>query len=985
MNNKKTILMIVLAVLLLIVAGVVLMLVRSSRETAGLREPSRIAAEEKSETRSMCLRDGWSALGDEEGFGLVKKWYENFPDYGDEISIPGIARDITKDTIVWYKNTFIPDLTIKADDRVFLRISGVTYFCDVWLNGVQLCETHKGGNGVFYPEATEALRPGEENTLVLRVYAPKDTTYGQVNTGLPRIQQPIYLFAAEKMFLSDVYTEMDCSTGDIRIHCTVDNPTDSSATLPLKASVRESGKNMLIQSETKNVTVTPGVSKEEIVLHLDDFVYWSPENPFLYDVSVSLGEESRLITTGFKTLMVDDEGYFNLNGERYYIKCTHTVAQYPGSYDTAKDIEAIWQELLYLKSCGFNTVRFLMNGALEQQLALCDRIGLLVYEESPAAWKVTDSDVTAEQFHELVSAVLMRDRNHASFGIFGMLNETKSGGDTLRSYVAAVNELPAARELAPQTLFLLSSGRWDADKSLGSASNPGTDTWSAFMGQEGSTSGSTQVNDYGFAAGMGDLHLYPIMPYGDTAKLWFDGIGANGRAAFLSEAGAGSQANVIGEYLNLEEKDISHLSFEYNLLKPQVEQITKIFEDYGCDRIYGSAEEMIVDSQRLQASQRALLFDYIRSNPKISGYSLTMSTDTGFTGEGIMTMYGQYKPDMTVTLQEGWADLRWCVLTDEPVYKPGEEMLLKIKLSDIASVLKQGKSYTAHIRIRGDNGTVFTDTVDFIPDTGFVTNVFEKRIPMDFKEGRYTVTVELESGAHPLAGFHEVYVLSSDNTQLDGVICCLNVSRKVEELLSASGAQITSSLDAPVIIVGEKKLETDQLRTLYEKAAGGACVVFLDAKAITAENGVDLRLPFDVAGTYSENRDWLYHKEQLIFDTDFTDGMEEGCLMDPYYYEDTYSSGYLSGLAVPDELSVMVFSSGLTTWSSNGVISGFQLGEYNFYKGTIVLNTLKLSESCGKPVADRMLLNIAGAAIREGKLPAAAGNEAIERIFTKIA
>lgn len=976
--GKNKWMLILLGVLVLALVAVVVILFLPETTAGGGRNVTGSSGD-----YALCLSDGWTALGDEDGIGMTKKWYENFPSYGEPIQLPGTARDVTKDVNVWYANTFTPKLDTADGRRVFVELSGITYYCDAWLNGVSLGPTHEGGNETYRLEVTDLVKNGEENLLVLQVYAPKDTTLGQVNTGKPRIQQPVYLCVTPQIYASDVFLEPDQETGEVSLTVTLNNPTGKTKKVDASFSISPSIKNMTLNAGTATLSAAPGDSVHTMKLQVDQPHLWSPDDPFLYRVDVEIGGRTTSITTGFKSFYVDDEGFFVLNGERFYVKCCHTVAQVPGSYDTSREIDILYQELLYLKSCGFNMVRFLMNGALPEQIALCDQIGLLVYEESPAAWKVVDSDKTEEQFHNLVSSVLKRDRNHVSLTMFGMLNETNDVGDTARSFQAAVNELSSARELVPNLLIMLGSGRWDGEKTIASASNPGTDTWTAWMGTEGENAGKVEVSDTGYAYGMGDVHLYPAMPYSDWARNAFASISAQdgARATFVSEAGAGSQANVIGELLNLEEMDVSRLSFEYGILTPQVAQIRDIYEKYGCDQLYSSPEAMLTATQNLQASQRELLFDMIRSNGMISGYSLTMSTDTGFTGEGIMSVYGTVKENMTQTLQEGWADLRWCMVMESQTIYSDETLNIQISLSDVANVLKEGKEYPVILRITGDAGTVWEKEITVKANGTFVIPVLDEKLALNLPEGTYKISADMTSGAHPLCTERTFYVIGTTHKALIGKIGTVNVSDKVCQLLKMQGATVIEGMDAPVILVGSRVLDTDTVCKLAEKAAGGAHVVFLDAAAIVRNESGALNLPFALSGIYSYQYDWLYHKEHIVFDTALTDGLQDGCLLDPSYYSDVYSNYYISGMAVPDTLGVMVFSAGLNTWTAeNSVIDGYQLGTYTYYDGAITVNTLKLVDNVGSPVADRLLVDIVASALADGKTAGTCAQGVIDEI-----
>ncbi len=90
---------------------------------------------------------------------------------------------------------------------------------------------------------------------------------------------------------------------------------------------------------------------------------------------------------GFRDFRVVD-GYFRLNGRRIFVKSTHTgnhvpfgqVVPPPGYPDLLR------RDLLYAKASGFNMVRYISGLAYPDELSMCDELGLLVYEETLAAW-----------------------------------------------------------------------------------------------------------------------------------------------------------------------------------------------------------------------------------------------------------------------------------------------------------------------------------------------------------------------------------------------------------------------------------------------------------------------------------------------------------------------------------------------------------------------------------------------------------------------
>ena len=81
----------------------------------------------------------------------------------------------------------------------------------------------------------------------------------------------------------------------------------------------------------------------------------------------------------------------------------------------------------------------------------------------------------------------------------------------------------------------------------------------------------------------------------------------------------------------------------------------------GFDDVYPFPEDMLRESQRLHARQRALGFDLVRSNPHLSGYNLTGMLDHGMTGEGLWTYWRRWKPLTFDAVADGWSPLRWCL------------------------------------------------------------------------------------------------------------------------------------------------------------------------------------------------------------------------------------------------------------------------------------------------------------------------------------
>ena len=132
------------------------------------------------------------------------------------------------------------------------------------------------------------------------------------------------------------------------------------------------------------------------------------------------------------------------------------------------DPDYLRRDLINQKMMRFNAIRFIAGVAKRYQLDLADEIGLMVYEESNAAWLLGDSPKMKERYDESVFGMIRRDRNHPSVAFWGLLNETVDGP----VFRHAVEVLPEVRKLDDTRVIMLNSGRFDNAGGI-----PGIEAW----------------------------------------------------------------------------------------------------------------------------------------------------------------------------------------------------------------------------------------------------------------------------------------------------------------------------------------------------------------------------------------------------------------------------------------------------------------------------------------------------------------------------
>ncbi len=111
------------------------------------------------------------------------------------------------------------------------------------------------------------------------------------------------------------------------------------------------------------------------------------------------------------------------------------------------------------------------------------------------------------------------------------------------------------------------------------------------------------------------------------------------------------------------------------------------------------------ESQRLHSRQRLLGLNLIRSNPHIAGYNLTGMLDHGYTGEGVWTLWREWKPGVIDALEDGFSPLRWCLFAEPTHIYAGRSLTVEAVLAN-EDVLRPG-AYPARFRIFGPSGKVW--------------------------------------------------------------------------------------------------------------------------------------------------------------------------------------------------------------------------------------------------------------------------------------
>jgi hypothetical protein len=950
------------------------------------------------------LNGRWRLALDPHNHGRRDGWFGHPPqDEVREAPVPGTIQQAFpgRHGVAWYWRSFVPTHMPQAGERALLRFHAVDYLAEVWLNG-QALGGHEGGETPFDLDATVALRAGE-NLVAVRVLNPTTTPIdGIVLDQTPHrnkymdedfrvgsgknyggIVQSVELLVVPAVRLAEVLARPDPGSGQIAVTITLRNDSGTGAEVAMRVAAGPALAGTVLAAAQLRTEAPAGESHQQATLQIPDHRLWSLDEPYLYRVAVTLeaqgpgGEtyhHESAVRCGFRDFRVVD-GFFQLNGTRLWVRSTHTGNHYPIGYYEPADPDLLRRDLLYAKAVGLNMVRFIAGMALPEQLDVCDELGLLVYEENLAAWLLGDSPQMAERFERSLREMILRDRQHPSVVIWGLLNETRDGP----VFRQAAGSLAVIRDLDPARLVLLSSGRWDADLTIGSVCNPGSTAWEPVWGHEGaapprkSADGEQSHREPAYIPGAGDVHIYPQLPQSDETNAFLRTLGHDSKPVFVSEYGIGSLLDVVhilGRYAQARQTPAADDVVVFQTMRDHLEAD---WVRFGLEQVYPFPRDLLRESQRLHSRQRLRGLNLLRANPQIAGYNVTGMLDHGYTGEGIWTFWREWKPGVVEAFEDGFAPLRWCLFVTPGHTYAGGRVTVEAVLAH-EDVLRPG-TYPARLRLFGPAGTVWEQGVTArlpVAPAGrhgpLAVPVFAGEVELHGPAGTYVFAADMEQGGSPAGDRLTFYV--SERTAppaAQGDAALWGIGGQTASWLQAHGLlcrpwAAQDSGNNGVILIGDPSADgtTAAWQALAEQIARGSTAVFLSPLAFRRGDDPVGWLPLATKGRCYQFNNWLYHREDVAKPHPLFAGLPAPGILDWDYYGPVIPRYVFEGQEVPADIAAVYLATGYTPHPlKTGYASGLIAAVHPFGAGRFVLNSLRILENLDRhPAADCLLLNM---------------------------
>lgn len=306
-----------------------------------------------------------------------------------ESSLSGVQKELGSKNELWYKRTFKVPSNWKGKN-ILLHFGAVDWKTEIFLNDIKI-GTHKGGFTPFCFDITPYLTSGDQK-LVVKVWDPTTEGYQPVGkqnarpegiwyTPVSGIWQTVWLEPVNKKHIVAIKAIPNIDTHKVSFDiCTANtSPADI-----IEVKVKNNSQTV--------VATGKAVAGQTLELAITDPILWSPENPFLYDVEVTLSEGNKAIDnvksyTAMRKVSTkrDANGIMRLqlNNKDYFQFGPLDQGWWPDGLYTAPTDEALVYDIKKTKDFGFNMIRKHVKVEPARWYTHCDRLGILVWQDMP--------------------------------------------------------------------------------------------------------------------------------------------------------------------------------------------------------------------------------------------------------------------------------------------------------------------------------------------------------------------------------------------------------------------------------------------------------------------------------------------------------------------------------------------------------------------------------------------------------------------------
>ena len=290
----------------------------------------------------------------------------------------------------WYRTNFTAP-TFEAGKKAAILFDGAMSNAHVYINGKEVGFWPYGYNS-FHFDITSFLKPGEENTLAVRLENFPESSRWYPGAGLYR---NVHIIVTEDVNIPIWGTQVTTPTvskefAKVNVKTKIEKPANVALeNIRLVTEVKNDKGVVVANSESKLTKYDGQVFEQDMVV--DNPKLWNVDTPDLYTATSKLYVGNTLkdeyeTRFGIRSIEIIPEKGFFLNGERTIFKgvCNHHDL---GPLGGAINEAGVRRQVRILKDMGCNAIRTSHNMPAPELVRACDEMGMMLMAESFDEWK----------------------------------------------------------------------------------------------------------------------------------------------------------------------------------------------------------------------------------------------------------------------------------------------------------------------------------------------------------------------------------------------------------------------------------------------------------------------------------------------------------------------------------------------------------------------------------------------------------------------
>jgi len=346
--------------------------------------------------------------------------------------------------------TIIDGTTVRAENRdgdVLLHFGAVDWQTDAYVNGIWV-GSHEGGYDGFSFSIGSALGRSGKDEILLQVYDPSNhgsQPFGKQRTSsmwrpagdtyspVSGIWQPVWIESVPARYIKSLKIAADTTKLNVNV---VTNTPDAES---VKISVSAHGHIVAKGKGKANFPFSIAILQPHL---------WSPEDPFLYNMTVTYGSDVVGSYFGMRevSLCKDPELVTRpcINQKYRFLSGVLDQSYWPDGKYTAPGDEALVSDLLAVKSWGMNFIRLHQKVNPERWYFAADKLGIAVAQDAVqhygdstqgpgAPYQSNNGHARAPYYWSDLKALVDGRGNHPSIIQYEVFNEA----DMVRDFQAS--------------------------------------------------------------------------------------------------------------------------------------------------------------------------------------------------------------------------------------------------------------------------------------------------------------------------------------------------------------------------------------------------------------------------------------------------------------------------------------------------------------------------------------------------------------------